>query len=94
MKPSTTLTESLKNTSMVNTTGQVRFVASQMLLAIARKEIPAGDAIAAAKLVSAISQSIDSEVKLAVAAITLREKGGHLVRQAEFGKALIDGDRA
>lgn len=91
MKPSANLVESLKHMNAVQTTGQVRLIASQMLLAIARKEVPATDAIAAAKLLSAISQSMDSEVKLHVASVMLRDKGAHIAKVASFGQTLIDG---
>lgn len=91
MKPSVTLTESLKDLDSVETVGQLRRIASQMLLSIARKETSAADAIASAKLLSSISQNMDSEIKLHLAAITLREKGGQIPKLAHFGQTLVDG---
>lgn len=94
MKPSQTLVESLQDMKNVTTVGDVRRIASQMLLSIARKEMPAGDAIAAAKVLSAISQSMDSEIKVHLAAVTLREKGVHITQLANFGQTLLDAPKA
>jgi len=91
MKASSNTLESLSDIDRVETTGQVRRIGAQMLLALARKEISATDVEAAAKMMAAQSMHMQTEVKLAIAAITLREKGANLADVARMGQQLIGG---
>lgn len=86
-----TLVEAVADIRKVETTGQVRRIGSEMLLALARKQIPAADVEAGAKMMAAVSLSMHTEVKLALAAITIREKGAELAKVAHMGAALIGG---
>lgn len=63
-----------------------------MLLALLRKEISAADVEAGAKMIAAVSMNMHTEVKLAMAAITLREKGADIAKVAHIGQTLI-GDQ-
>lgn len=91
MKASANLIESLSDIGRVETTGQVRRIGSEMLLALARREISAADVDAAAKMVAAISLNMHTEVRLALAAADLRGKGVQLAEVARLGQARIDG---
>lgn len=91
MNPSANTLDSLSDIGRVETTGQVRRIGAQMLLALARKEISATDIEAAAKMIAAQAMHMQTEVKLAVAAITLREKGANLAKPAQMGQQLIGG---
>ena len=89
MKISPTVLNGCADITRVSNAGQVRRLASQALLALLRKELSATDAVAAAKLVSAVNQSMDVEIKLMVAKATILDKSGHIVRSAAFGATLI-----
>ena len=91
MNPSANTLASLSDIDRVETTGQVRRIGAQMLLALARKEISATDVEAAAKMMAAQALHMQTEVKLAVAAIALREKGADLAKTALMGQQLIGG---
>lgn len=89
MKASQNTLESLSDIGAVSTTGDVRRIGAQMLLALARKEIPAADVEAAAKMMAAQAALLSTEVKIAKAAIELREKGGQLTKLATLGHMVI-----
>lgn len=89
MKPSNNTLDAVRDIERVETTGQVRRIGSQMLLALLRKEISAADVEAGAKMIAAVSMNMHTEVKLAMAAITLREKGAELAKVAHLGQTLI-----
>ena len=89
MKASVNTISALSDIDRVTTTGQVRRIGSQMLLALSRKEISATDVEAGAKMVAAISLNMQTEIKLALAAITLREKGAQIGKVAHLGKTII-----
>lgn len=91
MNPSKNTLESLADIERVEMTGQVRRIGAQMLLALARKEISATDVEAAAKMMAAQALHMQTEVKLAVATIQLREKGVSLGKIAPMGTQLIAG---
>lgn len=89
MKASEATLNAISDINRVETTGQVRRIGSQMLLALARKEVSATDVEAAAKMIAAVSANMHTEVKLAMAAITLREKGANLAQISHLGQTLI-----
>lgn len=89
MKPSVNTLESLADIDRVETTGHVRRIGAQMLLALARKEIASSDVEAAAKMIAAQAMHMQTEVKLAVAAIQLREKGAQLGEVVRLGQQII-----
>lgn len=91
MKPSQNTLESLSDIDRVETTGQVRRIGAQMLLALARKEISPTDVEAAAKMIAAQAMHMQTEVKLAIAATALREKGASLGKIAHMGQQVIGG---
>lgn len=90
MKASENTLESLVDIDRVETTGQVRRIGAQMLLALARKEIPRDDVVAAGKMIDAMANSMQAEVRLAMSAVLLREKGGDLGRVESMGQNKID----
>jgi thioredoxin-like negative regulator of GroEL len=89
MKPSQNTLESLVDIGRVETSGDIRRIGAQMLLALARKEISATDLEAAAKMIDAQANSLNAEVKLAKAAIELRERGADLGKVVHIGRTLI-----
>lgn len=89
MKPSKTTLEALADISQIQTTGDLRRVGSQMLLALARKEISATDVMAGSKMMDAVSNSMNVEIKLAVAAQSLRESGAKLTQVENIGLTVI-----
>lgn len=91
MNPSQNTLDSLADIERVETTGQVRRIGAQMLLALARKEISATDVEAASKMIAAQAMHMQTEVRLAVAAITMREKGADIGKAAQMGQQLIGG---
>lgn len=98
MKPSQNTLDSLSDIDRVETAGDIRRIGGQMLLALARKEISATDIDAAAKMVAAQALHMAAEVKVAKAAIELRERGAYLGKVAAMGRLVIgtpkqdDGD--
>ena len=91
MKPSQNTLESLSDIDRVETTGHVRRIGAQMLLALARKEISAVDVEAASKMIAAQALHMQTEIRLAMAASTLREKGADIGRVAQIGQQHIGG---
>jgi len=89
MNPSANTLESLADIGRVETSGDIRRIGAQMLLALARKEVSATDLEAAAKMIDAQANSISAEVKLAKAAIELRERGADLGKIVHLGRTLI-----
>jgi hypothetical protein len=89
MKASRSLIDALSDIERMETTGDVRRVGAEMLLALARKEISATDVDAAAKMVAAQAAHMAAEVKTAINAQTIREKGGDIGRIQHLGRTLI-----
>ena len=89
MRPSQNTLDSLSDINRVETAGDIRRIGAQMLLALARKEISATDLEAAAKMIDAQANSLNAEVKLAKAAIELRERGADLGKVVHIGRTLI-----
>src|SRR5574337_444910 len=93
MKASTTTLESLADLAEVTTSGDLRRIIANSLLALARKEISATDVEAMAKGLDAINNSLTAEIKLAKASIELREKGANIGRVVELGNAVVTSAR-
>lgn len=91
MKASTNTLEALSDIDRVETSGEVRRIGAQMLLALARKEVSSADIEAAAKMVAAQALHMAAEVKVARAAIELRAHGADLGKVAEMGRLVITG---
>jgi hypothetical protein len=89
MKASRSLVEALSDIDRMETTGDVRRVGAEMLLALARKEISATDVDAAAKMVAAQAAHMMAEVKTAIQAQAIREKGGELAKITHLGRTVI-----
>lgn len=79
----------LDSVEEIRTSGDLRRIVSNALLALARKEISATDVEAMAKGMDAISNSLNTEIKLARLDIDLRKSGGKLTETSELGKLLI-----
>lgn len=94
MKPTMSTLDAVRDIERVETTGQVRRIGSQMLLALLRKEISATDVEAGAKMIAAVSMNMHTEVKLAIAAMTLRDKGAEIAKVAHLGQTLIGNSQA
>lgn len=93
MKASTNTLESLADIGVVETSGDVRRIGAQMLLALARKEISATDLEAAAKMIDAQANHLNAEVKTAKTAIELRERGADLAKVVHLGRMVIGTPR-
>lgn len=89
MNPSKNTLDALSDITSVQTSGQIRRIGAQMLLALARKEVSATDIEAAAKMVAAQALHMAAEVKVARAAIELRERGADLGKVSEMGQLRI-----
>ena len=89
MKASITTLEAVADMQEVKTTGDLRRIVANSLLALARKEISATDVETMAKGLDAISNSLNAEVRVAKTAIELREKGADLAKVAHLGNMLI-----
>jgi hypothetical protein len=80
----------LDGMEQVRTTGDIRRIMSNALLALARKEISATDVEAMAKGLDAISHSLHVEVKTARAQIEMREKSADIGKVTHMGQLMID----
>jgi hypothetical protein len=89
MKASQTLVESLADVDSIRTGGDVRRLVANSMLALVRKEISATDVLALASGCDSISNSINTELKVAKAQIELREKGAEIGKVAHMGSLLI-----
>jgi len=92
MKPSQTL-ECLSGMGEVTTSGDIRRIVANSLLALARKEMPASDVEAMAKGLDSISNSLNAEIKVARMAIELREKGASLGEVRSLGRMIISNEQ-
>lgn len=90
MKPSKNTLESLNDIDRVETSGDIRRIGGQMLLALARKEISSTDVEAAAKMIAAQAMHLMAEVKTHTHAQILRESGAELAKRLpELGNLRI-----
>jgi hypothetical protein len=94
MKPSITATEALKATPTIRTTGDVRAVLSNVLLALVRKEISATDAMAAVAVTDGMCNSLNNEIKAARLHLDLQRASGKVVGLTQIGQMVINGDPA
>lgn len=74
MKPSTNLVEALSDIGRFEEGPQLRRIGGEMLLALARKEIPAADVEAGAKMVAAISAHWATQLRQEAQAEEMRTK--------------------
>lgn len=86
MKASKTALEGLSDMESVSSNGDIRRIVATSLLALVRKEISATDVEALAKGLDAISNNFNAEIRVAKAAIELREKGGDIGKVSELGR--------
>ena len=70
--------DNLGNLQAVTTTGDLRRIVAESMLALVRKEIPRTDAETLAKGLDAISNSLQAEVKIAKLQMEMRKQGGAL----------------
>jgi predicted ATP-grasp superfamily ATP-dependent carboligase len=88
MKKAPTM-EALDNLDEIRTSGDIRRLVSNALLALARKEISATDVEAMAKGLDAISNSINTEIKVAKTNMEMQAAGVEITKHAEMGRLLI-----
>lgn len=88
MKKAPTM-DALDNVDEIRTSGDLRRVVSNAVLALARKEISATDVEAMATGLDSISNSLNTEIKLARLDIDLRKSGKVMVETAELGKLML-----
>lgn len=88
MKASETMLEGLGNLAAVTTTGDLRRIVANSMLALVRKEISTGDVETLAKGLDSISSSLQAEVKLAKLQIEMHTQGGALGKKPENVPAL------
>lgn len=86
MKPSKNTLEALEALPSLVTTGDLRQIVSVQLLALARKEVAAADILAMASLLDSISNSLNTEIRVAKAQVELRTLGGELGNVAQLGR--------
>ena len=89
MKASQNTLESLADIHRVESSGQIRRIGAQMLLALARKELPAADIDAAAGMLMAQAAHLMAEVKVAIATVELRKQSVQLGHIPEIGQRII-----
>ena len=89
MKASQNTLDSLSDIHRVESSGQIRRIAAQMLLALARKELPAADVDAAARMLAAQAAHLMAEVKVAIATVELRNQSVNLGHIPEIGQRAI-----
>lgn len=89
MKASQNTLESLSDIKAVTTSGDVRRIGAQMLLALARKEISAVDLMAAAKMIDSQANHLNAEVKTMRVAAELRDRGAELTKIGHLGTMVI-----
>jgi hypothetical protein len=89
MKVSTNTLESLSDIERVETSGDIRRIGGQLLLALARKEISATDVEAAAKMIAAQALHLKAEVDTHFKAQLLREKGAEIGKLPQLGRMVI-----
>ncbi len=94
MKPSATALSATANMSVVKTTGDLRTLVSNHLLALARGETAPTNLEAMAKALDSISNSLNTELKIAKAKIEVRELAGSLGKDHLLGDMLIGGSAA
>lgn len=88
MKMATTM-ETMNDVTEIKTSGDIRRLVSNSLLALVRKEISATDVTALSKGLEAISGSIDVEIRLAKMNLELKAQGAEIAKTAEMGRLLI-----
>lgn len=89
MNASPNTLSSLADIGRVETSGQIRRIGAQMLLALARKEIGHADIEAAAKMVMAQAAHMAAEVRVQRAAFELRAAGVNLAAPQQLGRTVI-----
>lgn len=88
MKKAPTIT-ALDGMDEVRTSGDMRRIVGNMMLALARKEVSATDMEALAKGLDSVSNSMNAEVKKARLDMDLRKASQKVGDTAEMGKLLI-----
>lgn len=88
MKQAETM-KAMDDLTEIKTSGDLRRLVSNSLLALARKEISATDVVAMSKGLDSISASIDVEIKLAKLNLEMKVAGAEIPKQAEMGRLLI-----
>ena len=94
MKPSQNTLESLSDITEVRSAGQIRRIGSQMLLALARKEVSAADIMAAAKITDSMANLTAVELKVRKYADDLRQRGSELVKPGQLGELDMIGPQS
>lgn len=89
MKPSKTSLEALSDMTEVVTSGDLRRIIGNQLLALARKEVSATDLEAMAKALDAVSNSLSAEVKVARLKIDARDQSGNIGKLTHLGRMVI-----
>ena len=92
MRAAQTLVQSLSEVSEVTTSGDLRRIVANSLLALARKEISATDLEAMAKGLDSVSNSLNSEIKVAKTAMEMRAAGAHISDIVRLGQLVIASD--
>lgn len=93
MKPSQNTLDSLSDMKEVRTAGDVRRIGSQMLLALARKEISATDIDAASKMMTAQASLLAVELKAWSCANEMRKTGSSLTKEGQLGELDLIGPK-
>lgn len=89
MKPSKATLEALSDMQEVTTSGDLRRIVGNSLLALARKEISATDLEAMAKGLDSISNSVNAEIKVAKLKVDIRDFGQDIGNLTHLGNMVI-----
>lgn len=89
MKPNSPLADTLAGMQTITQSGQIRFVVSNSLLAVARGEMPPKTLHSLCKASDSVSTSMDAEVRLELAKAKLRLLGADIGKHETFGTNVI-----
>lgn len=89
MKPSKTTLDAISDMTEVATTGDLRRIVGNQLLALARKEVSATDLEAMAKGLDSISNSLNAEIKVAKLKVDVRDFGQDIGNLTHLGQLII-----
>lgn len=89
MKPSLTVVENISDMNRIETGGDIRRLLGAFMLGLARKEVSATDAEAMAKCADAVSNSLNTELKVLKAKVEMRDAGADIGRIQQLGQLVI-----
>ena len=92
MKTAPTVADALKNTPAIRTTGDVRALLANTMLALARGEIGVDKATAMVGCADSMCNVMNTEVKAIRLRIEMAKEAKESVKLQQFGQLLIEGE--